>query len=84
MGGFVRIVAWVWLLLGMGGVSSGFLQRHGLYVPGLEKLGSALSLPWNMLAPVLEMVGAGTAGIMAFGVVINALILLVIANIIDR
>jgi hypothetical protein len=84
MGGFVRLLAWVWLLLGFGALSSGFLQRHGLYVPGLEKLGGTLSLPWNLAAPVLETFGAGATATMAFGVGVNVLILLVIANILER
>jgi hypothetical protein len=84
MGGIVRVVAWGWLLAGLAALASGYLGRHGIQVPLPESLAITLSLPWNSLGPALGLAGAGAVAVVIFGLLINFLVLMVIANILDR
>lgn len=84
MGGIVRVFGWAWLLVGLASLAAAYLGRKGLHIPIPDSLAGSMSVPWSFLVPSLGMVGTTATAVIAFGLVLNSLIFLVIANILDR
>lgn len=84
MSTIVRFLGWAWLLGGLMALGSLLIGRYGSAMPLPGGLAPALSLPWSQLVPMLG-VGPGLAmAVMGIGVFVNAQILFVIANILER
>jgi hypothetical protein len=84
MGGLVRLIGIAWLLAGLVGVTAVFLGQYGVHLPLPPGLGRILSYPWSGFAETLGMAQALSATVTGVGVVINAAILFVIANLLER
>lgn len=84
MGGVLRAIGWGWLLLGLGAIVSGILRTKGIPFPLPGQLGVSLALPWSMLISDFGMMGTAARLLLVAGVAINASLILVIANIVDR
>jgi hypothetical protein len=84
MVGLVRVAGWGWLLAGLAAVASVLMAAEGLRLPIPASLAVNLALPWSLLVPGLAADPVMAGLMLAIGVVINASILFVIANILER
>jgi hypothetical protein len=84
MGGIVRVFGWAWLIVGFMALAVWLMGASGLYLPIPDQMAIHMARPWSMLLVYLGIVGHAASLVVAIGIVINATVFMVIANVLDR